>query len=81
MKLTRDNIHGVSEEVKDAMLEEQERADSAQAKGLCPECGRVALEHCYTEAGKKEVAISGLCEECFDAMFEEEEEDDREDEE
>ena len=40
---------------------------------ICFQCGRVAKEHCYTEAGLKEVEISGLCEECFDKMFDEDE--------
>ena len=41
---------------------------------ICFQCGRVAKEHCYTEAGLREVEISGLCEECFDKLFEEDEE-------
>ena len=40
---------------------------------ICYQCGRVAKEHCYTEAGLREVEISGLCEECFNEMFEEDE--------
>lgn len=40
---------------------------------ICYQCGRVAKEHWYTEAGLREVEISGICEECFDKMFEEEE--------
>lgn len=34
----------------------------------CIKCGRPALEHCYSEEGKREVFISGLCEECFDEI-------------
>ena len=41
---------------------------------ICYKCGRVAKEHCYTEAGLREVEISGLCEECFNKLFEEDEE-------
>ena len=41
---------------------------------ICYLCGRVAKEHCYTEAGLREVEISGICEDCFDKMFEDEEE-------
>ena len=41
---------------------------------ICFQCGRVAKEHCYTEAGLREVEISGLCEECYDKLFEEDEE-------
>ena len=35
---------------------------------VCIKCGRPALEHCYSNAGRREVFISGLCEECFDAI-------------
>jgi len=35
---------------------------------VCIKCGRPALEHCYSEEGKREVFISGLCEECFDEI-------------
>ena len=38
---------------------------------ICYQCGRVAKEHCHSEAGLREVEISGLCEECFDKLFEE----------
>ena len=41
---------------------------------ICYQCGRIAKEHCYTSAGLREVEISGLCEECFNKMFEEDEE-------
>ena len=41
---------------------------------ICFQCGRIAKEHCYSEAGLREVEISGLCEECYDKLFEEEEE-------
>lgn len=40
----------------------------AQAKGICIQCRKPALENCYSEAGKKEYAISGLCEKCFDEI-------------
>ena len=48
---------------------------STNKKGeiICWKCGRPAHEHCHTEAGHHEVSISGLCEECFDKMFEEDE--------
>ena len=32
----------------------------------CIKCGKNALHNCYSEAGRKEVKISGLCEVCFD---------------
>lgn len=37
--------------------------------GLCIECGQPALEKCYSEAGRREVRISGICEICFDNLF------------
>lgn len=36
---------------------------------ICYQCGRVAKDHCHSEAGLKEVEISGICEECWDKMF------------
>ena len=40
---------------------------------ICYQCGRVAKEHCYSKAGLRETEISGMCEECWDKMFEEDE--------
>jgi hypothetical protein len=40
------------------------------SKGLCPQCKRPALEHCSTDAGRIDVGIHGLCEECFDKLTE-----------
>lgn len=42
--------------------------DQAVKEGLCIECGEPALPNCYSEAGKKEFYISGLCEKCFDRI-------------
>lgn len=36
---------------------------------ICYQCGRVAKENCHSEAGLREVEISGICEECWDKMF------------
>lgn len=41
---------------------------------ICYCCGRVAKEHCYSKAGLRETEISGMCEECWDNMFDEENE-------
>ena len=35
---------------------------------ICWRCNRPAYEHCYSAAGRREVGISGLCEECFDEV-------------
>lgn len=42
----------------------------SKAKGLCINCKEPALPKCYSDAGIKEFDISGLCEKCFDALFE-----------
>lgn len=34
--------------------------------GLCISCHKPALPRCYSEAGRREYSISGLCEKCFD---------------
>ena len=39
-------------------------------KGICIECRQPALANCYSDAGRKEFRISGLCEKCFDKTFE-----------
>jgi hypothetical protein len=41
--------------------------------GLCIACHEPALPKCYSEAGRREYAISGMCEKCFDGMFSEDE--------
>ena len=41
----------------------------AHAKGLCLECKEPAGPKCYSEAGRREWGISGVCEKCFDEMF------------
>ena len=38
----------------------------ANEKGTCIQCREKAIPKCYSEAGKKEFYISGLCELCFD---------------
>lgn len=44
-----------------------------KSEGKCIQCGEVAAPRCITDAGKREFEISGFCEVCFDAMFEEKE--------
>lgn len=55
------------EAAKETGLHPQE----AKAKGLCFVCGQPALPRCYSDAGRREFQISGTCELCFDAMFQE----------
>ena len=38
----------------------------ATDQGICISCRRPALERCYSDDGKLEYPISGLCELCFD---------------
>lgn len=40
----------------------------ANTKGICIQCKEEALPKCYSEAGRKEYYISGMCEECFDEL-------------
>ena len=40
-----------------------------KGEGLCICCGRVALDHSYSPEGRREVEVSGLCEECFDQIM------------
>lgn len=41
----------------------------AWEKGLCVQCRQPALPKCYSDLGRKEYRISGMCEACFDEMF------------
>lgn len=43
--------------------------EEALAKGICIDCKELALPKCYSEAGRREYQISGLCEQCFDAVY------------
>jgi len=38
-------------------------------KGICINCLEKAIPKCYSDAGKREYNISGLCEECFDNII------------
>ena len=43
--------------------------EEAKESGLCINCHQPALPNCYSEAGRKEYKISGLCEKCFDKIL------------
>ncbi len=55
------------------MIIEFERFDrekrEAISRGKCTTCKRDASQHIYSAAGQREYRISGMCEECFDEMF------------
>jgi hypothetical protein len=40
----------------------------ATSTGTCINCEKNAMENCYSEAGRREYYISGLCEKCFDKI-------------
>ena len=50
------------------------KEENISAEPLCIRCHRPVYEHCYSEEGRREVSISGLCEECFDEICKEAEE-------
>lgn len=39
------------------------------SQGKCIQCKELALPKCYSGEGRKEYSISGLCEVCFDSLF------------
>lgn len=46
--------------------------DEAIAKAICVECRLDWRSSTKSEAGIREYAISGMCEECFDTLFKDE---------
>lgn len=58
------------QDVKDKFAKDLYGTTITEAKktGLCIQCEEEALPKCYSEAGKKEFFISGLCEPCFDEI-------------
>ena len=60
------------QEMKDAMSMDLfgMTKDEAVSMGICVNCKEEALPKCYSEAGRKEFRISGMCERCFDEISE-----------
>lgn len=54
------------EQLKESLKEDGD--DEKRAAGLCVECGLPALPRCYSDVGRREYRISGLCEKCFDEL-------------
>jgi len=46
----------------------------AHASGICLQCQEPAIPKCYSNAGREEYRISGLCELCWNEMFGEDDE-------
>ena len=44
--------------------------DQALEKGICIDCKRLAADGCHTELDRKEWMTSGICGDCYDALFE-----------
>lgn len=44
------------------------KPSEAKAQGICIQCKEPAIPKCYSEAGRREFQISGLCEKCFDEI-------------
>ena len=51
-----------------ALLYFGQTISDAHKAGTCIKCKKPAIANCYSEAGKKEYKISGLCEKCFDEI-------------
>ncbi len=58
------------QDFKDIMSKELygETTGEVQDRGICIQCKEEALPKCYSEAGRREYGISGLCERCFDEI-------------
>lgn len=58
-------------EVKDNIAKDifGETITDAQTEGICVNCKEPAVPKCYSEAGRREYKISGLCELCFDNIM------------
>jgi len=41
----------------------------AKERGICIQCKEPALAKCYSPCGIREYQISGMCEQCFDSLF------------
>ena len=58
------------EELKNNLSQDLYGITKAEAcrTGICIQCKEPAFPKCYSEAGKREYKISGLCEQCFDKI-------------
>ena len=58
------------QEFKDSMTKNLYKmtVKEAMEKGICIQCHEEALPNCYSDAGRREYRISGLCEKCFDEI-------------
>jgi len=67
----RENMNGDLKKLQDMFSERLfgMSKDEAIKKGICIECKQPATF--YSDAGKREYKLSGLCEHCFDGITEE----------
>jgi hypothetical protein len=58
------------QEVRDAVAKDVfgMTPEEAIKKGICIDCRQDALANCYSDVGRREYQISGLCETCFDSI-------------
>ena len=68
----KDALAGIAAKV-DAEVTGRPEVDyqTLRAEGKCVSCREPAIAKCYSPAGRKEYAISGMCEPCFDNLFKE----------
>ena len=67
----KSEVVGCLQKLKDGLAENiyGKEVKEDRKKGLCIQCRESALEKCYSEAGRREYCISGLCEGCWDNMM------------
>jgi hypothetical protein len=65
------------QEFQDALSRDATGMTAAEAwkLGVCVNCKQPASPRCHSSEGRAEYRISGMCEECFDALFAEDESD------
>lgn len=68
------------QDIKDSLAKDACGMTTAEAwaKGICIDCKQPAAPKCHTPEGRGEYRISAMCEECFDALFAEDDEEDAE---
>ena len=62
---------GIIQKIQEELMEKAYGKESKEnrEKGLCISCKEPAVANCYSAEGKREYKISGLCEKCYDDLF------------